>query len=143
MKRFLFTACILALCVFAAGGCKKIVTVNELPPVAQTFVSTNFPGTNASYVIKECCEYEVTLSDGTQLEFNRKGEWRKVDMKNMPVPASVAASLPAPAAAYLETSFPGVPVEKVEIEHRRYKVELLNGLELEFNSKGICKEIDD
>lgn len=143
MKKTIRIFCIFAICSAALVGCKKVVTLNELPPEAQAFISANFPDVLVSYAEREGCEYEVVLFDGTELEFSKDGAWKKVDMKHSAVPAAVVASLPAPAAAYLDSSFPGIQVEKVKIERRRYTVELLNGIELEFDSNGVCREIDD
>lgn len=52
--------------------------------------------------------------------------------------------LPAPIITYLSSSFAQVPVEKVKKGFRyAYELELVNDLELKFNSKGVCRKIDD
>lgn len=144
MKNYISILAVSAICLFTAGGCKSIVTFDALPSDAQTFLTENFSVSPVSYAVKEFNEYEVVLADGTEIEFNGKGEWKTVDMNHGIVPAGVIASLPAPIAAYLSTSFANVPVEKVRKGFwPAYKVELVNDLELEFNSKGICTNIDD
>ncbi|MBQ0096953.1 MAG: PepSY-like domain-containing protein [Bacteroidales bacterium] len=133
-----------AICIAAICGCKNIVTFEALPAEAQTFLTENFPDSPVSYAVKEGNEYDVTLTDGTEIEFNGKGEWKTVEMKHKTVPAAVLATLPPSVSSYLTSSFGNVPVEKVEKgTWPAYKAELVNGLEVYFNSKGICTKVDD
>ena len=133
-----------AICLFAVSGCKSVVTFDTLPENAQKFLTQNFTDFPVSYAVREFNEYNVTLANGAEIEFNGKGEWRKVDMNHGVVPAAVVATLPLSINSFLMASFANVPVEKIEKGFwPAYKVELVNGLELEFNSKGICKNIDD
>lgn len=144
MNKIITLFAVIAISLSAANGCKSIVSADALPEGAQTFLSVNFPGAKVSYVQKDCNEYEVILADGTEIEFNSKGEWKSVDAHRGSVPASVLATLPPTILSYLTTSFENIPVEKVEKGRcPAYKVELMNDLELEFDSKGNCKKIDD
>ena len=144
MKNLINLSIISLLCLFAASGCKSVVTFETLPASAQAFLTENFPDSPVSYAVKEFDEYEVLLVNGVEIGFNGKGEWEKVDMNRGIVPDGVMALLPPAIVSYVRTSFPNVSVEKVEKGFwPAYKVELLNGLELEFNSKGICRKIDD
>ena len=123
MKNILTTIVVSAIFVLVAGGCKRIVTFDAMPSDAQTFLTQNFPEAVVSYAFKEFNEYEVTLANGAEIEFNGKGEWRKVDMNHGIVPDGVMALLPAAIPSFLATSFANIPVEKVK--------------------KGVCKRIDD
>ncbi len=144
MKKALTLITAAAICLSAVSGCESVVTLDTLPANAQVFLTQNFSDYPVSYAIKEFNEYNVTLINGTEIEFNGKGEWKKVDMNHGVIPAAVLAMLPASINSFLTASFANVPVEKIEKGFwPAYKVELVNGLELEFNSKGICKNIDD
>lgn len=144
MKKFIKILMVSVLGASALSGCKSIVTFDAMPVNAQTFLIENFADSPVSYAVKEFNEYDVILVNGAEIEFNGKGEWKKVDMNHGIVPAGVLATLPAPISAFLTTSFANVPVEKVKKGFwPAYEVELLNGIELEFNSKGVCKNIDD
>lgn len=133
-----------AICMFAVSGCKSIVTFDTLPENARIFLTQNFPDSPVSYAVMEFNEYSVTLVNGTEIEFNGKGEWEKVDMNHGIVPDAVLATLPASINSFLTASFANVPIEKIEKGFLpAYKVELVNGLEVEFNSKEICRNIDD
>ena len=144
MKKFFLPFVAVALCVSAVSGCKSVVTFEMLPAGAQAFLTQNFSDAPVSYAVKEFNEYEVLLVNGAEIEFNGKGEWQSVDMNHGIMPAGVLTTLPAPVSAFLSASFANVPVEKIKKGFwPAYKVELLNDLELKFNSKGICRNIDD
>lgn len=144
MKRFFTLLMVSVFCLSAISGCKSVVTFEQLPTEAQTFLTENFSASPVSYAVKECNEYDVVLTDGTEIEFNGKGEWESVDMNHGAVPATVLATLPPSIVSHLTTSFANVPVEKVKKGFwPAYKVELLNDLEIEFNSKGVCTKVDD
>ncbi len=144
MQHFISAIMASAFCMAAISGCKNIVTFENLPAEAQTFLTENFSDFPVSYAVKECNEYDVILTDGTEIEFNGKGEWKTVEMKHKSIPAAVLATLPPSVSSYLTTSFGNVPVEKVEKGFcPAYKAELVNGLDVYFNSKGICTKVDD
>lgn len=120
------------------------ISFNKLPQKAQQFVKTYFGVKNVSVVtldddyIKK--EYEVYLTNGTKIEFDGSGSWKEVDGKRNTIPAGYA---PASIASYVKKSFPNAKITKIEKNRFSYEVELSNGLDLEFNSKGQFKKIDD
>lgn len=143
MKKISFLVAALAAVCMAVSGCEKVIPAASLPQEVQTFIRTNFEGVAVSYAKSSPGEYEVLLMDGSELEFNKNGQWKSVEMKHSAVPACVLAMLPASILSYVEASFPGVPFEKVKKLRRGYKVELANDLELTFNGEGVFKSIDD
>lgn len=143
MKNQILILSVYIICALSLAGC-RVVTFDNLPSEAQVFLTENFPEFPVSYAVKECNEYEITLSNGAEIEFNGKGEWKSVDMHHGMVPDGVLSTLPAPIITYLSSSFAQVPVEKVKKGFRyAYELELVNDLELKFNSKGVCRKIDD
>lgn len=120
------------------------ISFNKLPQKAQQFVKTYFGVKNVSVVmldddyIKK--EYEVYLNNGTKIEFDGSGTWKEVDGKRNKIPTGFA---PASIASYVKKSFPNAKITKIEKNRFSYEVELSNGLDLEFNSKGQFKKIDD
>ena len=143
MKKIIVLIAALAVACLTVASCKKVIPSVELPQPVQSFLQTEFAGIPVSYAIAELCEYEVMLADGSELEFKKNGEWKKIDMKHAAVPAGVIATLPPTIPSYLDACFPGVPVEKIEKGCSGYKVELMNDLELRFSSKGVFRRIDD
>ena len=51
----------------------KVISENELPVSARTFVSTYFAPAKVATVYKDGSEYEVMLSDGVRIDFNKSG----------------------------------------------------------------------
>ena len=79
-----------------------MIPVEQLPQAARTFVQKNFPNNTIIYAEKEMFSYEARLDDGTEIDFDRKGNWDKVDCKFNPVPASI---IPAPILNYVQKTF--------------------------------------
>ena len=122
----------------------KIIPVEQLPASAKTFVKKYFPQATIEYATKDTefmgTTYEVRLSDGTEVDFDKKGNWDNVDCKTKAVPASL---VPAAIAQYVKAHYPNTVIVKIDKERSGYDIELSNDLELKFNSKGKLIGIDD
>lgn len=121
-----------------------IITPDKLPAAAQAFIKEYFPDNAISFAKKDVevskTTYEVTLMDGTEINFNSKGEWDKIECRRAPVPATL---VPAPIAEYVQASFPGQIITKIDKERYGYDIELGNDLELKFSKNGRLMNIDD
>lgn len=145
MKRTLLFLTIIASALFGLQSCDKddeIVDPNKLPSKAETFIQTHFPSITVSSVIKDYDDfthtYQVTLSDGTYIEFRKNGEWKEVENRVAGVPNSV---VPEKILTYVTTNYPDNPI--VDIEHdKHYDVELGSGIDLDFSSNGDFLRID-
>ena len=79
--------------------------------------------------------------DGTEIDFDSKGNWEEVSAKNgQAVPASVVPSF---AASYLKEHNFTEPVTKVERDRKGYEVELSTGVSFKFDKKGKFLKADD
>lgn len=146
MKRIRFVL-LAALCLMVSATCfadGRMIPVDQLPDAAKAFVKTHFPESAIMYAEMEneagAVKYEVKLNDGTELDFDKKGEWDKVDCKLSAVPAVL---VPSVIAEYVKSCYPGVLIVKFDKERYGCEVELSNGLELKFNKKGQLLSIDD
>lgn len=124
---------------------ERHVTFNELPVKAQSFVKSHFDKANVVSVVEDTeyfllTEYKVLFNDGTVLEFNKEGEWEEIDMVKGAVPTKV---VPAAILKYVNKSFPNNTITEIKRSSKKYELELMNGLELEFNKKGEFIRIDD
>ncbi|MBO4315555.1 MAG: PepSY-like domain-containing protein [Prevotella sp.] len=121
-----------------------VIPVGQLPEAAKTFVKKNFPNTAISYVTKEMefmgATYEARLADGTEIDFDKKGNWDKVDCQLKAVPAAL---IPATISQFVKTNHPDAIIVKIDKERYGYDIELSNDLELKFNKKGQLIGIDD
>ena len=120
------------------------IPVEQLPAAAKTFIQQNFPAQTIIYAERDPefsgTKYEARLDDGTKIEFDKKGNWDKVDCQTKPVPAAL---VPAPIATYVSTTFPNTQIVKIDKERFGYEIELSNDLELKFNKKGALIGMDD
>ncbi|MBO4814555.1 MAG: PepSY-like domain-containing protein [Muribaculaceae bacterium] len=145
MKTNNYYLLLLGVLLFTLSACgDKPVAPAELPQQIQTFVKQTFPGQNISFAQKDCdflcSHYEITLTDGTQVSFDSDDVWEKIESPMQGVPASV---IPAPVATYVNASFPGIGIKKIDKEHNCYEVDLLNGIEVKLNEQGALMEMDD
>ena len=142
MKELLVLAFI-ALAGFTANAQKVNITLKELPAAAQSFISANFPNQASSYVIKDKgmleIEYKVILTGGVEIEFDADGNWEEIE-SNTPLPSTV---LPETIAGYIKSNYKSQDVIKLEKKRTGYEVELANGTELEFDTKGKFLRIDN
>lgn len=128
--------------MFSATACADVpVPVDQLPDAIKTFVQQHFPENPIVYAEKDWDSYECRLNNGTKVEFNAKGEWKKVDCEMMTVVP--AAIIPAPIQEYVKATFADSPIVKIDKERYGYKVELANDLELMFNKQGAFMGMDD
>jgi hypothetical protein len=82
----------------------------------------------------------VVLTDGTEIDFDGKGEWDSVDCKRSAVPSAL---VPAAIAGYVQANFPSQLIVKIDKEHYGYEVQLSNDIELKFTADGQLLAYDD
>lgn len=146
MKKVLFA--IPLLFTFLQISCAgDIIThdAKKLPVNARTFISTYFTRAQISHIkieseLFQTKKFEVLLTDRTEIDFDRNGEWIEIDCDHSRVPLGV---IPAYISEYLKTNFPGVFITKIERKRREIEVDLSNDWSLTFNNKGKLIEIDD
>ena len=114
-----------------------------LPDAITAFIKQQFP--NATVVGVEPdhdhggLEYDVYLSDGTQLDFDANNQWEKVEcMKGVP-----AFFVPKAIASYVKGTYQNVAITKINKELHGYDIELANGMELSFDRSGRFLGMDD
>lgn len=130
---------------FSAFAQKKVLEFAQLPKTAQTFVNSHFNKQPVSLVTSEKetlspIEYKVVLQNGTEIEFDQKGNWTEVDGNKTAIPEKI---IPAAILAHVKKSFPNNGITQISKERRGYDVELSNGLDLDFDLQGKFLKIDD
>ena len=116
------------------------IPVDQLPEAARTFVQTNFKDQKIVYAEKDWNSFECRLADGTKIEFTKKGAWKKIDRKNVAVPAAL---VPENIQKYVKDNFAGCTVTKIDKERYGYEIELSNDIDLKFNFQGALIGMDD
>lgn len=124
---------------------EKDIDFSGLPATAQAFIKQYFPGTEVTRAVRDkdhgTKDYEVTLSDGTELDFDESGTWTKVDCHFSNLPAGIL--LPT-IATHIETTYPDAVAYKVEKELGGYEVSINSGKELIYTGDGtfVREEVD-
>ncbi len=118
----------------------KPIPADQLPAAAKTFVKNNFKGQTITYAEKDATSYECRLSDGTEIDFDRKGNWDTVESKsNKAIPSSL---VPQAIQQYVKAKYPKQVITKIDKERYGYEIELSNDLDLKFSKKGKFIGID-
>lgn len=132
MKRLLSIAFLALLISAFTFANEKIVSAEDLPQEARDFITENFSGVNVNFVLQDNDDYEVMLMDGTEVEFDKKGNWEKVKNREK-LPTSI---LPSEASAYISKVYPGTDIIEIEKNWNKYDVKLANNWELRFDKDG-------
>lgn len=115
-----------------------------VPEAVAAFVKQYFPNTTIAGVEIDNdhggTEYDVYLSDGTQIVFDANNQWDKVENHTTGVPAAL---IPQAIATYVKNNYPNLAITKIDREFRGYDIELANGLDLNFDKSGRFMGIDD
>lgn len=112
--------------------------VNVLPKAAQTVLSNNFKAkVNHIKIDKDfgrVSEFDVVLNDGTEITFDKNGNWKDVEVK---IGSSVPSFfVPNAITNYIKNNQKKATVVGIEKNRSGYDVELSNGVEMKFNSEG-------
>ena len=116
-----------------------------LPVAAQTTLKANFKaGVSLVKVDKDfgrVSEYEVILTDGTEVTFDRAGNVKEVE--TAAANAVPSALVPQNIRSYVKNTHSGTRIVGYEVKRSGYEVTLSNGLELKFNKQGNFVKYDD
>ena len=128
---------------------ENVITVNDLPTAAQTFLNKYFNGYTVLKVEKDIEDnitlYEVTLQDGFEVTFNDQGEWTQVEApygKTIPT-----GFIPEQVMATLNQRFPDYGINEINSTGQGYKVELSDNqggaaIDIFFDMSGEIIKID-
>lgn len=130
----------LALTVGISACSSKDIThdAGQLPVKVRDLISQNFTSAVSLVEIEKdygkVSEYEVTLTDGSEISFYPNGEWKSVDTPtNKAVPAGL---VPTSIANFVKDKHAGALIVGIEKEKKGYEVELSNGVDILFDLTG-------
>lgn len=122
----------------AAWSCSdnddEVISGETIPTAAKAFITQYFPSAKIVTATKDKNEYEVTLSEGTRIDFNISGEWTDVDAaagKTVP-----SGFYPEGIDAFIAENLNSVGINEIEKNRNGYEVELLTGADLTFDYEG-------
>ena len=119
--------------------------VKDLPAAAQSFLKNNFKAGVSLIKIDKTMghvkDYEVILTDGSEVEFDGSGNWKEIDVpRGKSVPDSV---LPALTKSYIKQNHNGQKVVGIERSRSGFSVDLTDGIELKVDKTGAFIRYDD
>lgn len=115
---------------------KTPVSTDNLPTLAQTFITTHFSTLSIKSVKKDEDSYDVEFTNNLEIDFDLNGNWTDIDANNNTLPSSIFSLLPSGINSYLQTKYPNTSVEDIEKRISSYKIELANDIELIFDLQG-------
>lgn len=136
-------AAVLAFACTSSAGEDRPIAFDKLPAVAKEFIKNNFSGEKVALVTKDrdvvSADYDVTFASGIKLEFDSKGEVKKIESK---VDGIDEKLIPEQIRSYVDDHFPGHRYWEYSVDRRGYEVELSNRMELKFNRNFELMEIE-
>ena len=116
-----------------------------LPESAQTTLSSNFKAKVSVVKIDKTLgridDYEVILTDDTEISFDRNGNWNNVETSNA---KSVPAGLvPENIRNYVSRNHPRVHIVGIDKDRHGYDIELSDGIDMKFDNDGRFLRYDD
>ncbi len=144
MKKYLFL--MFLPMVIGLASCDyhdKMVDAGDLPTKTTMFIADYFPGCNIVSIDKDrdfgSVSYDVVLSCGVKLEFDKSGNWTEIDCSPNEVPNAL---VPDKILEYVVSKYPDNHIVKIEHKWSNYQIELNNDLELVFDKNGNFKYFD-
>lgn len=127
-----------------AAQAAPAANAQALPEAVNAFVKQYFPNATIAGVEMDSdhggVEYDVRLSDGTEIDFDVNNQWDNVDCHTKAVPASL---VPKAIATYVSSNYQNMAITKINKEYYGYEIELANGLDLNFDRSGNFMGMDD
>lgn len=139
MKKILLVLSIITTVVLGAVASDKYVHNDSvLPQAAKTVLSKNFNAKVSIVKVEKdfgrVDEYEVILTDGTEISFDRQGNWKDVETPaNRHVPDFF---IEKSIRDYVSKNHSGQRIIGVERKRSGFDIELSNGIDMKFDKQG-------
>jgi len=146
MKRLLLSLALAVAVVLGVSASGKYAhDASVLPEAARATIAANFKAKVSVVKIDKdfgrISEYEVVLSDGTEIDFDRAGNWKNVETnRSVSVPSGFVAE---PIKDFVKAKHPGTKIVGVEKKRGGYEIDLSNGIDIKFDTEGRFKKYDD
>ena len=130
-----------------AEDLEKKVSLQELPEKAQEFLNTYFEGVKVKKVIKTTDaytfveEFDVYLSNKTQIEFDMVGAWNEITLKNKKVemPRFIYSNR---VVDTIDNQYADKKIVKVSNDGMEYDIKFKDGSEVTINALGKILEFE-
>lgn len=145
MKKILMALMMILSFVGVASADDYAHDASVLPEAAKSVLKKNFKsGVSVVKIDKDfgrVSEYEVVMTDGSEVTFDSKGNWKDVEVcRDKAVPAGFVLK---PISDYVSKNHKGMKIVGIEKERSGYDVQLSNGIEMKFSAAGKFRRYDD
>lgn len=147
LKKTILSIIALVISVIAATASDRIYHDDStLPTPAKAMLVKNFKAKVSIVKVDKdfgrVSEYEVVLTDGSEITFDRSGNWKEIETSyDKEVPS---AFIPKPMSEYVKKNHKGAKIVGLEKKGSRgYEVALSDGIEARFDSQGNFLRYDD
>lgn len=145
MKKILLLLAALVMTLSVAARDEISHDPSVLPEAALSIIKNNFKA-KVSFVkidrdFGRVSDYEVILTDGSEIKFDREGNWKEVE-------GSAMSSVPSyfvlqPIRDYVAKNHKGAKIVGIDKERGGYEIALSNGIDIKFSEAGAFKKYDD
>lgn len=145
MKKLILTL-VIAICSVAALSARDNYSRDPsiLPQAAQNVISTQFKAKVSIIKVDKTMgrvdEYEVVLTDGTEITFDRSGNWK--DIETSASTAVPKTFVPKGVADYVAKNHKSRKIVGIEQDRGGYEIELSDGIDIKFDRQGNFKRYD-
>ncbi|WP_295731979.1 PepSY-like domain-containing protein [uncultured Muribaculum sp.] len=146
IKRIIMGVAIAMAGVFTASASDTFSRdISTLPTVARELIAKHFKA-NVSLIkvdktLGHIDEYDVVLTDGTEISFDNKGNMKEVETSE--AKAVPKGLVPAAITNYVASSHKGQHIVSLERKRSGWEVELSNGIDIRFDKEGRFVRYDD
>lgn len=123
-----------------------VVNSTTLPTAATALIAAHFPNATIRLVEKQNSVssngtlYDVSLSNGFEIDFDTKGNWTEIDGNRQAIPSAL---IPETINTYVAANYPTLLLTSIDKEKTYYDVELSNDLDLFFDLQGNFLRMDN
>lgn len=125
-----------------------VISFEDLPKTAQNFINKHFPQQEILSIVCEkeigSKEYSIYYDNGTEVKFDRKGNWESVECEYSSVPDSI---IPRDILALVRSKHPEKKITSITRDltgrDKGYEVDLDDIVEMRFDLEGRFIRYDD
>ncbi len=145
MKNLFLTTIITLMLGFTGISCssdndnssESIIQTSELPTEPKIFIDTYFSDAEIIRIERDTNSidgyYEVYFVGGIQIDFDESGVWTEVDGNNQAIPTGF---INPDIMIYVITNYPAVLIESIGKKPYGFDIDLVNNIELRFDTEG-------
>lgn len=112
------------------------ITPSKLPENAKKFISSNFNNAKIVYIDKIKDEYEIKLSNGTYINFDKNGEWNYISSDDNLIRENILPKNIAGRVKNVMKKYKNAYIFEINKRINFYRVRLSNSLDLCISHKG-------